>query len=185
MLGKITKIVKEYKRKELTVDGLIRAAVLVPILEKNDQLHILFTKRTENVEIHKGQISFPGGHVDKTDKDLMETALRETQEEIGISPSKIEILGAIDDSNTSTGFIVTPYVGLLKSERNYIIEEAEIQRIIEVPLTYLMDNKKWHKEEFNHKGRIYIGEYILYGNDKIWGATAKMLRQFLNLLSDK
>jgi 8-oxo-dGTP pyrophosphatase MutT (NUDIX family) len=183
MIEMIAEKLKVYKRKILDDPGCKRAAVLIPIIEKQGEIAIIFTKRTEKLEVHKGQVSFPGGHVDEVDKTMEDTALRETEEEIGINRKQVEILGVTDDSNTTTGYLVTPYVGLIRNPINYKIEENEIERVIEVPLKYLKDPKNWQKEEYNYKGRIWHGLFCIYKGDKIWGATAKILQRFLEIVS--
>lgn len=104
------------------------AAVLIPLFFKEDHAHILFTKRTDNVEHHKGQISFPGGMRDAEDKNLLDTAMRESWEEMGIQPKDVTILGKSDTFLTNTNFLVTPYVGYYSYPYEYLINEGEIVR---------------------------------------------------------
>ena len=128
-----------------------KAAVLIPFFYKNDTPHLLFTKRTETVEHHKGQISFPGGMHDAGDADLLETALRETWEEMGIRTEDVTILGRTDNFLTNTHFLVTPYVGYFPYPYAFNINPDEIAHIIEVPLDLLLrpdvfELRKWERE---------------------------------------
>jgi len=183
MLDLIKEKLKNYDRKRVTDSPLRKAAVLLPLFEKNGELHILFTKRTETVDVHKGQFSFPGGRSDGSDKSLRETALREVEEEIGIKEHDIEVIGALDDFETVTHYLVTPFAGIINGQRNYKINGFEIERILEVPFEFLMNDKNWKPEQYTHEGRVYAGEFCLYNNDKIWGITGRILRKFTKLIN--
>jgi len=121
--------------------------VLVPLFEKGDRWYILFTKRTERVKHHKGQISFPGGVVDETDEDMEATALRETFEEIGLPRDNAEILGKLDDAYTVTsGYLITPIVAEIPHPYPFSINEDEIEELIEIPLEAFLDRDRWTSE---------------------------------------
>jgi len=158
------------------------AAVLIPLFFKNDQAHILFTKRTTNVGTHKGQISFPGGKKDKSDPDLQFTALRETYEEVGIIKSDVNILGETDLFLTNTKFLVTPFVGTFHYPYEYIPNADEIEKIIEVPLIALLDEKIFRIQKLTRDGFHWNIHYYYYKKDIIWGVTGFLLSNFLSII---
>ena len=159
------------------------AAVLVPLFQKDGDCHLLFTKRSEEVKYHKGEISFPGGVVDEEDKELINTALREAHEEIGLKESDVQIIGVLDDIVTITEFIVTPIVGLFPYPYLFKVSEAEIAELIEVPLSFLLDENCFSEREIFRGGRNEVVYSYQYGKHIIWGATARILKQFLDLIT--
>lgn len=158
------------------------AAVLIPLFFKDNQAHLLFTKRTTNVGTHKGQISFPGGKKDKTDPGLRFTALRETEEEIGILESDVNVLGETDLFLTNTEFLVTPYVGTFNHPYNYIPNEHEIEKIIEVPLIHLLDDEIFRIQKVTRDGFKWNIHYYYYKKNIIWGVTGFLLSNFLSII---
>ncbi len=159
------------------------AAVLVPLFKKAEDCHLLFTKRSDQVRYHKGEISFPGGVVDEEDSELINTALREAFEEIGLRESDVQIIGVLDDIVTITEFIVTPIVGLFPYPYPFKVSEVEIAELIEVPLSFLLgDNCTSEKEIFRGSQKEVVYTYQ-YGKHIIWGATARILKQFLDLIT--
>jgi 8-oxo-dGTP pyrophosphatase MutT (NUDIX family) len=180
---KITEILAQREVKEIAAGpGRTRAAVLLPLFVKDGSCHILFTKRSQKVRYHKGEISFPGGNYDATDDDLLATALREAHEEIGLKPQDVSLLGALDEMMTMTDFIVSPFVGHIPYPYTFIPSPDEIEEIIILPLAdflkagvlseeYRTYNKKTEKVPIYHSG-----------GHVIWGATARILRQFLELI---
>lgn len=161
------------------------AAVLILLYRRDGEPHVLFTERTHQVEHHKGQISFPGGAADDDDDSLETTALRETYEEVGVRPEDVEIIGQLDDMITISNFRVTPYVGILKtnSEYPFVLNEREVAEVVQVPLSHLLDERNMELEVRQHQGREVLVPAYTYDGHRIWGATARMLRQFLELLS--
>jgi 8-oxo-dGTP pyrophosphatase MutT (NUDIX family) len=159
------------------------AAVLVPLFQKDGDCHLLFTKRSEEVKYHKGEISFPGGVVDEEDLELINTALREAHEEIGLKESDVQIIGVLDDIVTITEFIVTPIVGLFPYPYPFKVSEVEIAELIEVPLRSLLDEDSFSEREIFRGGRKEIVYAYQYGKHIIWGATARILKQFLDLIT--
>jgi 8-oxo-dGTP pyrophosphatase MutT (NUDIX family) len=167
------------------MDNYIRtAAVLIPLYSKGGHTYVLFTKRTDKVEHHKGQISFPGGMHDKEDGALENTALRETWEEMGIHPSDIKILGRTDNFLTNTRFLVSPFVGRIPYPYDYIVNEDEIDRIIEVPLRALLDPQIFKIKQIERDGIIWDLHYYFYNSDMIWGVTGFLVSNFLSIVFD-
>lgn len=157
------------------------AAVLVPIFFKDNQAHLLFTKRTDYVEHHKGQISFPGGRRDPEDSSLKVTALRETEEEVGILGQDISIVGQTDIFLTNTHFLVTPFVGFFNYPYAYKINEDEIDRLIEVPLSHLLKEEIFEVKSYQRNGYTWLVHFYHYGQDIIWGVTGFLLSNFLSV----
>jgi 8-oxo-dGTP pyrophosphatase MutT (NUDIX family) len=160
----------------------IPAAVLIPLFFKNNQAHILFTKRTTNVGTHKGQISFPGGKKDDTDPDLGFTALRETREEVGILESDVDVLGKTDLFLTNTDFMVTPFVGTFEDPYHYKPNMDEIEKLIEVPLLHLLDDSIFRVQKLTRNGFKWNIHYYYYNEDIIWGVTGFLLSNFLSII---
>lgn len=159
------------------------AAVLVPLFEKQGECHLLFTKRSEQVKFHKSEISFPGGVVDEADRELINTALREAHEEIGLKEGDVQVIGLLDDIVTITEFIVTPIVGLFPYPYRFEVSEVEIAELVEVPLSFLLNKECLSERTILRGGRNEIVYAYQYGDHIIWGATARILQQFLDLIS--
>jgi 8-oxo-dGTP pyrophosphatase MutT (NUDIX family) len=157
-----------------------RAGVLIPLFVRGGQLWILFTRRTETVEHHRGQISFPGGAHEPGDENLLVTALRETQEEIGIAPDDVRLLGALSPLPTVTNFYVEPYVAAIPQPYVFEPAQAEIAEIIEAPMAALMDPAV--REEKRIAGRPEPILFYHHDGHVIWGATARMLAELLDAL---
>lgn len=163
-------------------DGLIPAAVLLLLTDRGGP-HVLFTKRSERVAHHKGQISFPGGIVETWDGSRLETALREAREEIALPPEAVEILGTLDDTETrATPFVITPFVGLIREAVPYRPDGREIERVLEVPLAALLDPANFRVEMWERGGETQPVYFYQYRDVTIWGATARILKQFLDLV---
>lgn len=162
--------------------SLTCAAVLIPLLYRDGEWWVLVTQRTRHVEHHKGQISFPGGACDPEDASLEATALREAHEEIGIPPETVELLGVLDDFPTITDFVVTPVIGVIPHPFPYFLNESEVAAVVEVPLSFLRDPGNLRVERREYKGQIHDVLFWDYGVHVIWGATARILRSFLDLL---
>ncbi len=161
---------------------LQRAAVLVPLFEKAGTPHVLLTRRTEEMRSHRGQISFPGGRSDPEDPSLLHTALRETQEEIGLEPRDVRILGELDDLLTVTDYIVSPYVGFFPYPYPFRVSEREIAEMIEAPLeAFLKPEKLRVSARMEYAGKPYRTYFFHVGPHIVWGATAKILIQLLEL----
>jgi 8-oxo-dGTP pyrophosphatase MutT (NUDIX family) len=178
----IRNILSTRNRRVIEHPPFSRAAVLVPLFKKREDCHVLFTRRTDPVKYHKGEISFPGGVVDEGDSDLERTALREAFEEIGLKEDDVQIIGVLDDIVTITEFIVTPIVGLFPFPYPLKISEVEIAELIEVPLASLLDEECFSEREILRRGRKDVVYAFQYGEHIIWGATARILKQFLDLI---
>jgi 8-oxo-dGTP pyrophosphatase MutT (NUDIX family) len=179
---KLKELLSRRPKKRITDDRLVPAAVLLPIYYKEGEVHILFTRRTENVREHKRQISFPGGAYQAGDKSLLDTALRESAEEIGLAPDRVKVLGELDDTVTSvTNYIVSPFVGLIPWPYDFKPDGWETDEIIEAPLPTLLDEESWQHKTEVVEGREVTGYFYHYRGDVIWGATARILNQFLEL----
>lgn len=160
--------------------NLRRAGVLVPLFVRDARLWVLFTRRTESVEHHRGQISFPGGAHEPEDESLYATALRETEEELAVAPADVVSLGSLSPITTVTSFYVEPFVAALPQPYIWRPEEAEIAEIIEAPVAELMDPAILETRTI--PGREGTILFYHYGAHVIWGATARMLSELLEAL---
>ena len=182
-IRQIRKILSTRERRAIEHPPLARAAVLVPLFNKEGNCHIVFTKRSDNVRYHKGEISFPGGVFDEKDGELQRTALREAFEEIGLKENDVQIIGTLDDIITVTQFIVTPFVGIFPYPYLFKLSPIEIAELIEVPLGSLLDEDCFGEREIIRGTRKEVVYAYQYENHIIWGATARILKQFLELIS--
>ncbi len=170
-------------RPARTVDlpGLVlrEASVLVPLFERDGVPHVLFTRRPATLRTHANQYSFPGGGRDKEDPTPLHTALRETEEELGIDRRRVRVLGMLDEVPTISQYRVRPFVGVIPGDGQYRPSAEEVAFILEVPLVSLLDPsilRIERKEVFGAERELY---FYTYGSHVIWGATARMLRDFL------
>jgi 8-oxo-dGTP pyrophosphatase MutT (NUDIX family) len=173
----------ERPRRVIDSPGLICAAVLVPLLLKEDEWHVLVTERTHTVEHHRGQISFPGGACEPEDTSLLDTALRESYEEIGVPPEAVELLGVLDDLATVTSFVVTPFVCVIPHPFTYVTNQDEVAQVIEVPLSFLHNPRNLRIERREYDGTQHEVLFWDYGPHKIWGATARILKGLLEIIA--
>jgi 8-oxo-dGTP pyrophosphatase MutT (NUDIX family) len=161
-------------RTRLTTD-LKPAGVLIPIIEHDDMLSVLLTRRSAALRYHASQVAFPGGRMEFGDADIQATALRETWEEVGIQPADVEVAGYLPPTPTITGYAVTAIVGILRPGIELRIDPAEVEHTFEVPLAYLLDaaNQRASEREWDGR-RVPIVEFH-FASERIWGATANIL----------
>ena len=160
----------------------INAAVIVFIYYKQKDLSVLLNKRSLLVEHHKGEISFPGGVMDHTDKSILDTALREAEEEMGIKPADVEIASQLSSVITRTNFLITPFVGIIPESYPFVINKEEIDQILEIPLANMI---KQLEQQIGANNAITPENsfHYSYGNHIIWGATANILSELLFAIS--
>ncbi|MHC1741064.1 MAG: CoA pyrophosphatase [Anaerolineaceae bacterium] len=177
----LSKLVKTY---DLIDQNLRPAAVLLPLFYDQGLWKLLFIHRSNFGEFHKGEVAFPGGKKEPEDVDLYQTALRETDEELGISPNTIDILGALPSSGTISGYLVTPIVGLIKWPAIISHNSIEIDRAFSIPLDWLMDPANWSMKEFHTRtsGLIETIVYKEYDNELLWGFSARVTQIFFEAI---
>jgi 8-oxo-dGTP pyrophosphatase MutT (NUDIX family) len=159
------------------------AAVLVPLVDRPEGLTILLTKRTPHLSKHAGQIAFPGGRAEEHDADMVATALRETEEEIGLTRDRIEPVGRLDRYATRTGYIVTPIVAIVHPPFTLALDRHEVADAFEAPLSFFLDAANRVREEGVYKGESRAFYVFPYRDRRIWGATAGMLVNLADLLA--
>ena len=178
-------------RPERSSETFRPAAVLVPLLPRPEGLHVLFTERSKDLRSHAGQISFPGGGIDKGDADARAAALREAREEVGLDPRHVEILGQLDDCPTFvTGYVIAPVVGVVDplaftaaGRYPWTPSAAEIAALHELPLDAFMDLRNRRVEQRLRDGQPYELTWYTVSGATVWGATARILRQLIELAS--
>lgn len=168
-------------RKRL--EGFTRAAVMVPILRRESGLHVLFTRRADHLRAHRGQVSFPGGRFEAADQQLVNTALRETEEEIGLSRAHVEVIGCLDDYPTITRYLVTPVVAIIDAPPDFYADKGEVAEIFEIPLAHLLKRQSYRRRFFTKEGVRVPFFQIEYAGYVVWGATAGMLWNMYNKLT--
>jgi 8-oxo-dGTP pyrophosphatase MutT (NUDIX family) len=172
-----------HDRRVVPPGPLTRAAVLLPLVDRGEP-HVVFAKRTDRVGHHRGQIGFPGGVVDARDPSPLAAALRECEEEIALPPDRVEPLGTLDDTETfATSFVITPFVGVVRRPVAWRPDGEEIERVIEVPFAALVAEGTFRVEHWARGGVTRPVYFYDYGGDTIWGATARILKQYLDLVT--
>ncbi len=160
------------------------ASVLVPLVERGPRLDLVLTRRAALLKHHPGQVAFPGGKQDPADPTPLAAALREAREEIGLDPATVEILGTLDPHETVTDFLVTPFVALVPHDFRPVPERGEVDEVFEVPLAFVLDPANLQVHGRRWQGRMRHYYVIPYGPHYIWGATARMLRNFSDRMRD-
>jgi len=174
---------REPKRIAPSATHSRQASVLVPLFSNDGRFQVLFTERTSTVEYHKGEVSFPGGTVDLDDDTWEQTALRETFEEIGVREEDVEILGQLDDMTTLTSqFIIHPFVGMIPFPYPFHINRREVERLIEVPLEFFFNPSQPRHHNIEYRGERLEMPAFIYGDAVIWGATERILEDFIGLI---
>lgn len=172
----------EYAEMAVNPDTRLKcAAVLVPLTYYRDEWHILFTRRTDRVESHKGQVSFPGGACDEGETAPEQTALREAEEEIGIIPADVKVLGRLERMVTASNFQVSPIVGVIPWPYTFRMAGVEVARIFTIPLLWLANKNNYWEFPLRESDRSLIA-YHPYDGELLWGATARMTVDFLKAL---
>ncbi len=161
--------------REALTQSLRPAGVLIPVVEREEGLTVLLTRRSAELKHHAGQISFPGGRMEEHDKDIQATALRETYEEVGIPPENVDVIGYLEPMPTVTGYAVTPVIGLVDSPDSLNIDHNEVESVFEVPLEFLLDKRNARASERDFRGRKVAIVEFLFEEHRIWGVTAYML----------
>lgn len=164
---------------------LRRAAVLVPLVARGDDMTVLLTQRTAHLTAHAGQISFPGGRIEDSDSDEVAAALRETHEEVGIESRHIEVVGRLDTYETRTGFTVTPIVGVLSAGFQVVPDPGEVADVFEVPLPFILDRANRRRHSLMRNGRLRHWYAFPFEHRYIWGATAGMLVNLAQVLGEE
>ncbi|MCF2143932.1 MAG: CoA pyrophosphatase [Candidatus Heimdallarchaeota archaeon] len=184
ILKTIQTVLKDYTPRLLQDDGSTQGAVIVPLFQREGELFVLLTKRTENLSIHKGQISFPGGKKEPNDKTIFHCALRETLEEVGIPPEKIALLGTLDQLKTfGSNVLLTPFVCEVAFPFELKPNSGEVEEVIEIPFKELLKNENWSQKTIQvDKIKEKIIYYFDYKHWTVWGATAQILHQLVTLV---
>jgi len=179
---RLRRILKDRKRISSRKRGFRRAAVLVPIFERQGDSYLIFTQRTETVSTHKGEISFPGGAIDPEDGEPRQAALREAEEELCLSPRQVTVLGLLDDIVTLSRYRITPVVGMVRAPFSLCPNPREIEKVFEIPVGKFLDPRIFRKEDqIEFQGQSYPVYYFSLPEVTVWGATAKILKQFLTI----
>ena len=179
----LKQVLAERVKVDITDSDLMPAAVLILLYAKNGSYHVLLNKRSELVEYHKGEISFPGGARDPEDRDFVDTALRETEEEMGVSRGDITILGQLDDIITRTNFGVRVYVGTIPYPYPFKPSADEIAEVLEIPISVLQDPTNLLQDARLVDGDLSITISYACDGHVVFGATATILEQFLDIYS--
>ena len=172
-----------HRRRVVGAEAGVPAAVLVLFVYPGDEPYLVFTKKTQTVPHHKGQFAFPGGVVETFDGSRVETALREAREEIGLDRDAVEVLGLFDDTPTNTsGFVITPVVGLYRGEPAFRADGREIEQVVSIPLSQLLDPACYREELWERSGARRPVVFFTCGEHVVWGATGRILRDLLDVL---
>lgn len=161
---------------------LRRACVLVPLVRDGAGWSLLFSRRSEQLQAHSGQIAFPGGAVEKGEA-LADAAVREAQEEVGIAPERVELIGRLDDVVTAnTGFLVAPFVGVIEQRIEYVLQPDEVDEVFEVPVDALLTTALPAVRYVAYRGKSYPAYYYPYQGHQIWGLTGRMVKALMDLI---
>lgn len=166
---------------EIERGGLRRACVVIPLVPEGDGYSILFSQRSQNLNVHRGQISFPGGSAHEGES-LEEAGLREMEEEVGVPADSVELLGRLDDLITHTGFIVAPFVGLLSQRPGYVLQTAEVDEVFEIPVEALFAPGVPEIRYLTFQGGRYPSYFYEHDGVTVWGLTGRILKSFLDVV---
>jgi len=160
---------------------LKRASVLIPIIRDRESFSLIFSRRAENLAAHSGQIAFPGGGVEEGET-LTDAALREAEEEVGIPPRAVELIGRLDDLVTNSGFLVAPFVAVVHQRIEYVMQESEVAEVFEVPIDALLDPRYPEVRYVMFRKKRYPAYSYPYNEYDIWGLTGRIVKMFLDLV---
>ena len=164
--------------RDLSASGLKQASVMMLFMNRDEQVHVLLTRRTNTLATHRGQVAFPGGRVDAGDEDRLAAAFRETEEEVGISRDRIEYLGRFDDYVSIAGYHVFSFAGAIEYPYEYSLNYNEAESCFDAPLSMFVEQAYDRYEIFNYMGNNYRVFYYYYKDYEIWGLTARILTDF-------
>jgi len=174
-------------KNDVIDDHLKQAAILVPLFFDKGIWKLLFIRRSNIGEFHRGEVAFPGGGKESVDQNMAETALRETREELGILPENIQILGEMKPLPTISKYFVTPIVGVLKTPMEIKPNSIEVARVFSIPLDWLMNDENWglNTFEIDNRGKISTIVYNTFDEEKLWGFTAKVTQNLIEVINKK
>ena len=181
-IRRIKRVIAENPHRAIDDPSLTPAGVMLLIYPKDGDHCILLQKRSSRVDSHKGEVSFPGGKMDPEDENLLDTALRETHEEMGINPRDVEVFGALDQTATTTGFCTSPFAGTIPYPYEFSPQEEEVAEVLEVPVSSLVDAANRRDEIRIAGGDLQYAPVFAYDGHIIFGATARVLHRFIELL---
>ncbi|RJO67054.1 MAG: CoA pyrophosphatase [Myxococcales bacterium] len=186
LLARIAERLAAYEARDMDdrFADFVPAAVMMPLLVKDGRLHILFTKRTQDVKHHKGQISFPGGSRDPEDASLLDCALRETEEEIGLSRDGVQVFGRLDATPVITRYVMTPFVGKIPYPYHFTPSAIEIDSLLFLPLDAFLDPAVHSLSVNEFMGQDVPIHFYKIGDETVWGATGRVLTQFFQVCLD-
>ncbi|MFT6430657.1 MAG: 8-oxo-dGTP pyrophosphatase MutT (NUDIX family) [Halopseudomonas sp.] len=184
MLDKMRLRVGEHRPREIEAAGLPEAGVLIPVTCVQDRPEIILTVRSQRLSTHSGEVAFPGGRRDPGDVDLQYTALRETHEEIGLLPELVDVLGPLGSLVSRYGIKVTPFVGIVPDVFDLVPNSGEIETVFRVPVSFFLEDRREMTHRIDYEGRSWYVPSYRYEGHKIWGLTALMLVEFVNLAFD-
>jgi len=174
----------EYRPKSVSSEGLRAAGVLVPLFRRGGAWYLLLCRRSDQLAEHRGEVAFPGGRLEDGDADLRECALREAQEEVGVRPEDVTVLGALDQVNTRTGYAVSPTVGTLPNGYAFTANEREVAELLEVPMEWLLEEQSVrHEAVVQPDGSLARRRTYAFGPHLVFGATARIVTDLLGMLA--
>jgi 8-oxo-dGTP pyrophosphatase MutT (NUDIX family) len=182
-LGALRRRLATRPAEEFEMPWLKRASVLIPLVPIDGEWYLLFSRRSVELTVHSGQISFPGGRAHQGES-LVDAALRESHEEVGVDPSIVEVIGRLDDVITHTGFLVAPFVGVMATRPAYVLQETEVDEIFEVPIEHLLGAQMPGIRYVDYRGGRY--PVYVYPTElmEIWGLTGRILKGFLDVVRE-